>query len=41
LGIDDFDWIIAGIALCKGISKVIKINADHYKRIKGIEVETH
>ena len=39
--IDDCDCLIAGIALSNGINKVITRDVEHFKRIKGIKVETY
>ena len=34
--IADNDCMTAGIALSKGVNKIVTKNADHFKRIKGI-----
>lgn len=39
--IADNDCITAGIALSKGINKIVTRNVNHFKRIKGIKVETY
>ena len=39
--IGDTDNMIAGIMLCNGINTIVTRNVDHFKRIKGIEVETY
>ncbi|MBY8988701.1 MAG: type II toxin-antitoxin system VapC family toxin [Candidatus Lokiarchaeota archaeon] len=36
--IDDNDILIAGIMLANGIKKIITKNANHFERIKGIEI---
>ena len=37
--ISDCDCMTAGIALSKGINKIVTKNTEHFKRIKGIKVE--
>jgi predicted nucleic acid-binding protein len=39
--IQDADCITAGVALSKGINTIITRNAEHFRRIKGIKVETY
>lgn len=39
--IDDCDCLIAGIALSNGIKEVITRDVEHFRRIKGIKVETY
>jgi len=39
--IDDCDCLIAGIALSNGVEEIITRDAEHFKRIKGIKVETY
>ncbi len=39
--IHDFDCIIVGIALSRGINKVVTKNVEHFKRIKDIKVEEY
>lgn len=39
--ISDCDCMTAGISLSKGVSKIVTRNVDHFKRIKGIIVETY
>ncbi len=39
--IGDCDCLTAGIALSNGITTVVTRNVDHFKRIKGIKVETY
>jgi len=41
LRIHNLDCIIAGIALSNGINKIVTNNAEHFKRIKDIKVETY
>ena len=37
----DCDCMTAGIALSRGINKIVTRNTEHFKRIKGIKVETY
>ena len=39
--IEDGDCLTAGIALSRGINTVVTRKVDHFKRIKGITVETY
>lgn len=39
--IEDCDCLTAGIALSKGVTTIVTKNVDHFKRIKGIKVETY
>ena len=39
--IHNLDCLIAGIALSKGINKIVTKNIDHFKRIKGLNVESY
>ena len=39
--IPDNDCLIAGIAITKGISRIVTRDSEHFKRIKGIEVEEY
>lgn len=39
--ISDFDCITAGIALSKGATTIVTKNIDHFKRIKGLIVESY
>lgn len=39
--ISDRDCLTAGIALSKGINTIVTRNIGHFKRIKGIKVETY
>lgn len=41
LEIHNFDCMIAGIALSKNINKIVTKNIRHFKKIKGIQVETY
>jgi tRNA(fMet)-specific endonuclease VapC len=39
--ISDTDCLIAGIALSNGINTIVTNNETHFKRIKGVRVETY
>lgn len=39
--ISDCDCLTAGIALSKGVNRIITRNAKHFERIKGIKVENY
>ena len=39
--IGDCDCLTAGIALSNGITTIVTRDAEHFKRIKGIKVETY
>lgn len=39
--IGDADCLTAGIALSNGVTTVVTRNVDHFKRIKGIKIETY
>lgn len=39
--IADNDCITAGIALSRGINKIVTRNTEHFKRIKGIKAEAY
>ena len=39
--IEDCDCLTAGIALSSGIKTIVTRNEKHFKRIKGIYVETY
>ena len=39
--IHNFDCIIAGTALSKGINTIVTKNADHFKRIKELKIEAY
>lgn len=39
--ISDCDCITAGIAISKGINKIVTKNIEHFKRINGIKVESY
>ena len=41
LKIHNFDCMTAGIALSRGINKIVTKNIKHFNRIKGIEVEAY
>ena len=41
LKIHNFDCMTAGIALSKGINKIVTKNVKHFKRIKGVEIEAY
>ena len=41
LEVHNFDCMIAGSALSKGINTIVTKNIKHFKRIKGIKVETY
>ena len=41
LPIEDADCLTAGIALSNGISTIVTRNVEHFKRIKGIKVESY
>ena len=39
--IADADCLIAGIAISKGVNKIVTKNKKHFEHIKGIEVEVY
>ena len=39
--IDDGDCLTAGIALSRGVTTIVTRNVDHFKRIKGVIVESY
>ncbi len=39
--IEDTDCLIAGCALSKGVDTIITKNTKHFKRIKGLKVESY
>jgi len=39
--IEDGDCLTAGIALSKGVAAIVTRNTEHFRRIKGIKVETY
>ncbi|MBI2136694.1 type II toxin-antitoxin system VapC family toxin [Candidatus Woesearchaeota archaeon] len=39
--IEDADCLTAGIALSNGVVTIVTKNAEHFKRIKGIKVESY
>ena len=41
LEIHNLDCLIAGITLSKGINKIVTRNVKHFKRIKGLKVESY
>ncbi|MBD3248694.1 PIN domain-containing protein [Candidatus Woesearchaeota archaeon] len=39
--VPDSDCMTAGTALSKGVNKIVTRNKEHFKRMKGIKVETY
>jgi len=39
--IEDADCLTAGIALSNGVATIVTKNVEHFKRIKGIKVESY